>query len=410
MKRSFRVLLACGILLPTVWLVLSWLLTPSLWTVTSTEAVVNARIMTLHSPIEGTVRGAPPPVGKAVAAGSPLLEVENEYVDYSHLEELKIEVASLAERVTALKKQHESLEALKEKLTTRAEHYHAAAVRRLEREVEEAESVAAAYEALTRQREYRKAMYGRLTANHSASELENATAGFSTEVAQNKAAQARAVVKRLRADLEASRRGQFVGPSLGANDVPYSLQRVHEIDIRQQDILAKIQEHTVRIGEVQKQAQIEAARLARKARFLLKAPFDGVVWRRPVAAGGAVTTQTDLLQLFDPSTLFVDALVDEKYFGSIHPGDPVVIRFVGSRTEVAGTVKDVVGRVAIDGDRALAAQVPRVGKHEIHVFVTFADEAATADHFASYHIGRPVEVRFVNGPGMMKRLGDLVSP
>src|SRR6516225_7014780 len=106
MKRSFRVLLACGILLPTVWLVLSWLLTPSLWTVTSTEAVVNARIMTLHSPIEGTVRGAPPPVGKAVAAGSPLLEVENEYVDYSHLEELKIEVASLAERVTALKKQH----------------------------------------------------------------------------------------------------------------------------------------------------------------------------------------------------------------------------------------------------------------------------------------------------------------
>jgi multidrug resistance efflux pump len=410
MRRRIRILLGLAVLAPTAWLVLAWLLTPRVWSVTSTEAVVNARILTLHSPIEGTMTAGPPAVGKAISTGSSLLQVENEYVDPSRLEELKTEAASLAERVAALKRQNETLEALKEKLLASAEHYHDAAVRRLEREVEEAESVAAAYEALTRQRQYRKDMYGKLAAGKSASELENVTANFSTEVAQNKAAQARAVVKRLQADLEASRRGEFVGPGAGANDVPYSRQRAHEIEIRQQDIRAKVQEHSVRIAEVRKQLEIESERLRRKAHFDLKAPLDGVVWRRPVTAGSAITPQTDLIQLLDAATVFIDALVDEQYFGVIHPGDPVVIRFVGARTEVGGTVKDVLGRVALGTDAALAAESPRAGKHEIHVLVAFAEDAGSADHFASYHIGQPVEVRFVNGPNVFRRLGSLLTP
>jgi multidrug resistance efflux pump len=110
--RRIRFALGWALLGISGWLGVSWLLSPSLWNITSSQAVVNARIMTLYSPIDGTMAQSPPPVGQAVAAGSPLLTIENPLADDSHLEELKTEAVSLRQRVAALKKQHEGLEAL----------------------------------------------------------------------------------------------------------------------------------------------------------------------------------------------------------------------------------------------------------------------------------------------------------
>src|SRR5262249_44651712 len=160
---------------------------------------------------------------------------------------------------------------------------------------------------------------------------------------------------------------------------------------------ARVQEYTVRGAQVRKQVQIEAERLQRQARFSLRAPIDGVVWRRPVPAGGTVTRQTDVLQLLDPADIFVDAVGHEKYIGTIRPGDPAVIRLVGSSAEAAGTVRDVLGQVALGDDRSLAAESPKPGRHEIHVIVTFDGGPPSADHFHPYHLGQPAEVRFPDG-------------
>src|SRR6516165_2646214 len=101
MRKNIRVLIGLCVAAVAVWLLTTWLLTPGLLAITSTRAVVNARILILHSPIEGTVVTPPPRVGKAVAAGSPLLDVENTLADNSHLEDLKTQATSLAERVAA---------------------------------------------------------------------------------------------------------------------------------------------------------------------------------------------------------------------------------------------------------------------------------------------------------------------
>jgi multidrug resistance efflux pump len=392
------------------WLAIAWLLTPGLWTITSTQAVVNARIRTLHSPIEGIVATQPPPIGKAVTAGSCLLTVENPLVDNSHLEELKTEAASLAERVSALQAQHKSLESLKEKLSANARHYHEAAVRRLERQIEEAKSIAAVADALARQRDYKKDQMTKLVGGMSVSQLELVTAGLAREAAQNKAAQARCTVERLTDELEATRNGSFTGFGDGRNDVPYSQQRVHEIEIHQNEITEKMREHSARSAQVQKQLQIEQERLKRQARFCLEAPIDGIVWRQPVTAGSSITRQTDLLHLLDCSEIFVDALVNGKYFGAIHPGDPVVIKLIGSHAEVPGSVKDVLGQVALGDDHSLAAEVPKPEKQEIHVIVSFTDGPERTGNFHSYHIGQPVEIRFAKNSSLFKRFWDLVSP
>jgi multidrug resistance efflux pump len=385
-------------------------LTPGLWTITSSQAVVNAPIRSLHSPIEGIVKTQPPPVGKAVTAGSPLLTIENSLVDDSHFEELKTEAASLAERVAALRGQHKELEKLKEKMAANARNYHEAAVRRLERQVEEAKSVVAAAEALAKQREYKKDQLTKLVGGMNVSQLEMVTAGLAREAAKSKAAQAAFTVQRLTEELQAVRDGSFTGFVDGRNDVPYSEQRAHEIDILQHEIAAKIQEHSTHHIQIEKQLRIEQERLKRLALYRLEAPIDGIIWRQPVTAGTSITQQTELIQLLDRSEIFVDAMVNGKYFGAIAPGDPVVIKLIGSHDEVPGVVKDIVGQVILGDEHSLAALVPKPVKQEIHVLVKFASGPETSDTFQSHHIGQPVEVRFANSRGIIKRFWDLVSP
>src|SRR5262245_59402105 len=162
LRRRIRLGLGVGLLSIAGWLGVSWLLSPSLWSITSSQAVVNARIMTLHSPIEGTMAESPPPVGHAVTAGSPLLRVDNPLADDSHLQELKAEAASLDERVAAWKRQHEELEALKDRLGGNVRKYQTAAVRRLESRLEEARAVAVAADAFAQQRRYKREQAERL--------------------------------------------------------------------------------------------------------------------------------------------------------------------------------------------------------------------------------------------------------
>lgn len=410
MRKKIRLLLGLGLMVAAVWLATAWLLMPGLWSITSTRAVVNARIITLHSPIEGTVATSPPPVGKAVSAGCPLFDVENALVDGSRLEELQTEVASLAERVTALKAQDKELERLKKQLSNDAGRYHEASVRRLERQVDEARAVAAAADSFLKQRTYRKQQLSKLFAGKSVSELEMVTGDLALEAAQSKSAQAQACLRRLNEELEAARDSSFAGLSDSRNDVPYSMQRAHEIAIYQHDLAAKTQEHTVRYNQVRKQLRIEQQRLERQSRFHVKAPIDGIVWRRPVDSGSTVTRQTDLLQLLDASDIFVDALVNERYFGAAQPGDEVVIGLIGSHEEVPGVVKEVLGQVMLGEDRSLAAEALHPGAHEIHLIVAFANGSPTADHFHLYHIGQPAKIRYANGVGLWKRLKDMVSP
>src|SRR5262249_60217069 len=123
-----------------------------------------------------------------------------------------------------------------------------------------------------------------------------------------------------------------------------------------------------------------------------------------------VPRQTDLLQLLAASDIFVDALVNERYFGAAQPGDEVVIRLIGSHQEVPGIVKEVLGQVVLGEDRSFAAEALHPGAHEIHLIVAFANSAPNADHFHLYHIGQPAKIRFANGVSLWKRLKDMVSP
>jgi multidrug resistance efflux pump len=369
-----------------------WVLTPRFWNITSTQAVVNARIISLSAPIAGTVTLSSPPVGQAVTAGSTLLRIDDVLTERGHLEELKSEAASLSERVAALQEHHSKMEKLKEQLALSARNYHDATIRRIEHELEEARAAAASADAMLRQHQDEMERSQAIFQRGFGSRREMITAQLAVEAAQFSADQAKAAVARISDQLASVKKGTFIGLGDGRNDVTYSQQRIHEIVIQQLHDRAQIQEHSVRIAQIKRQLQVEEERVQRRTSFSLKAPIDGIVWRRFVSTGSAVASHTELMQLLDPSDLFVGAIIHEDYLDEIQPGDKVSIKLMGSRAEVPGVVNYVLGRGIVRDDRMLAAAMPQPGTKEILVIVTFERASDMIDSFRQYHIGQRAEI------------------
>jgi len=74
----------------------------------------------------------------------------------------------------------------------------------------------------------------------------------------------------------------------------------------------------------QAQAGLDAALVA-VGHTAVAAPFDGVVVRRWLEPGSAAAPGRSVLTLFDPSSLRIDANIDEKNLHDVHVGDKVDI-------------------------------------------------------------------------------------
>jgi membrane fusion protein, multidrug efflux system len=94
---------------------------------------------------------------------------------------------------------------------------------------------------------------------------------------------------------------------------------------RSEDISAAHADLQTAKGQVaESRAAVDRANLT-IARASVYAPFDGWVARRWLDPGVYVTASRPVLSLFDPSTLRVDANIEEKHLNSIAIGDEVDI-------------------------------------------------------------------------------------
>ena len=79
----------------------AWALAPLIFELRSTSARVNAPILTLRSPIDGTVKfDCPITSGATAAAGAPLFEIKNSLADEDRVDSLKDEEAYLQSRIS----------------------------------------------------------------------------------------------------------------------------------------------------------------------------------------------------------------------------------------------------------------------------------------------------------------------
>lgn len=360
---------------------------------TSTEAVVNARIVTVSAPIEGHVVGAPPAEGAAVSADEPLIAIENETVDRGRLEELQTQRAKAENELASLTRLAESLNDQLTALNAQIAAYQKATIARLEIALRESNADATSLRATAREAQADFARKRQLHGNGYVSHAVIDKAEQSAVSSRANVERAEMATKRVSQELDAARKGVYVGQD--RNDVPYSQQRGDELRVRHAEVEAQRSVLAAHLHQLDQQIAAEAARVGHLAKAEIRAPMEGVVWRPLVVAGSPVARDAELMTLIDCSHLYVTAALSGRRFDDLQHGTPATIHVLSSKAEYKGTVVDVRAMQRGVGEERFAAPLPALGAHQVLAIIQLDDASALASQ-KYCNVGRKAEVRFTD--------------
>lgn len=359
---------------------------------TSLDGTVNARFALVSAPIEGVVSDTPPKVGTALPEGTSVFFINNDRISRTAEAQLDADLGAAKERLQALEIQAKDLSALRADLVTRLKEYQQASIVGIQQEIiirQQRISTAQANKASAEADLARKQTLG-ATGVVAGSSVEQARAASVSATSEQNIAKAE--LERLQRQLDALRRGTFVGE--GRNDVPYSQQRTDEVTIQLANVEAQIRTEKARIQQLKGQLHLERARNDRLSFAAVQVPFEGVIWRNNVVAGSNVVVGNELMRLLDCRDLFVDILVDEVDYDEIKPGDRADVRLLGTSDIIGGRVLSVRGSAAAVEEVVLAALPPKSRGKNARIRVALDPSGMQTDYANFCQVGRTVQVRF----------------
>ena len=333
----------------------------------STEAVVNARLISLRAPIDGRIEDFMPTIGTAVPRGRLMLHISNSRADRGRLHDLQ-QLADQAEgerpvivrRLARLKEIHEGI-------AQQARAFQAGRIRELEERVLDLKAQVSATE---------------VSESEAASTLARtkslAASGYQTTVAVERAERDAKVATetqkslnhRLFAseiELEAARRGEYIGDSY--NDRPSSLQHADEFSLRIAEAETDLSSRDERLAKLRVAIDAENARYSEMSNAVLSSPVDGQVWEVLVAPGEEVRKGQDLMRLLDCSGALVTATVRESVFNQLHIGDKAQFRFSNQSGRYDGTIVRMSGSAVPPDNLAIQPTGLSPGGYRIAVSV-----------------------------------------
>ena len=121
--------------------VAGWMPVRALLQTTSTEAIINARLITLRAPIEGQIdRLASVAVGTELQSGAPLLGIINSRAERGRLDSLAQLVSQLEGEIAALTSRQVSLQKLHQEYSASGEAFRAGRMAQLQSRIAETQS------------------------------------------------------------------------------------------------------------------------------------------------------------------------------------------------------------------------------------------------------------------------------
>jgi multidrug resistance efflux pump len=316
------------------------------------NAVVSAYSVSLRTPIDGVVGGAPLRVGQRVDRGATLVEVSNNRVDDQHLADLRQHLTQARAHLEAIADETRALQAMGGELESRSLAYMEASRARLAGSVNEAENVLAGLGDRKDQAERSLTRRVSLAVTGYASEADLDKNKSEFDIASHDVLAQQGKLASLRAQLEAVKSGVVSEP--GSNDVAYSRQRADEIlvrlaDLRQQDATARadIEETAGRLAS--EQTRVDKLTVASMA-----APTSGMIWKLKATAGERIGAGETIAQIVDCKAAFIIANVPQNRVPDIDVGSQAEFRLSGDNLKRFGRVQSVTGD-ATDGDNNLAA-------------------------------------------------------
>ena len=312
----------------------------SLFTPASVEAVINARIETVRSPIDGWIKSAP--AASAEWSGdAPSLEVSDPLADRSRLDDLRRQRALAdvdAENVARQAKR--ALEA-NAALAEQVDRFRDERIKQLDARLGEDE---ATLDAAVAKASLAASSSRRSTALHNSGVVAAAETEKSEGALAIAQAERRAVEKRFeqdRVERAALEHGVYVGDSY--NDTPSSAQRSDELRLRVADLEASAEAARARAELLAAAVSEEEALFRQRSVFVAVLPRNGRVWEMLAAPGEHVSKGQDLLRVLDCSRPVVSADVDESVYNRLTVGSAALFRPAGSPKEYLGRVVNLTG-------------------------------------------------------------------
>lgn len=346
----------------------AWALVPGMIHPISTDAVVNAEVVTLRAAVEGRLATSGPVVGERVVAGQVLARVAAMRPETARRDGLALELAAARKLAEALAEESADLELLDADLARRGTAYRGAARNRLTLARAEAQAELAAARAAQAQADGELARKQALAAKDLVAPAAVQAAQADQQAARAAFDAARAQLARVSAEGRAIAQGDFVVG--GGDSAPYADQRRDEIRIKRAARRVEAAQAEVRVAELERQFAAEERQAERMERAELAAPASGVVWQRFAAEGDTVRPGDPVVGVVDCDRLFLTAVLPRRYFSVLKAGDRARARLAGVDAPVRAVVQSV--RAAGNAQANSAAAVSPTAEEGKDVVVTLA--------------------------------------
>jgi len=355
---------------------------------TSAEAVVNARLVTVRAPIDGTVtvQRSITGVGETITSNEPLLNIKNPRADRSQLDDLRRQVAGLEAERDALVRRKTQLEGLQGQLRKQRDAFQKGRVEQLEARVAELTAGIAAADAKEAETNSTLGRTKKLKASGYQSDAAVDRAERDHKVAANAAEALRQKLVGTKVELDAAKTGLFVGDSY--NDIPRTAQRLDEITQQVIDLGGQIDEKTLRISQLNADLAQEEKQYALRSAAALTASVSGRIWEMLTSDGEEVSRGQDLMRLLDCRGVLVTAAVSESVYNKLRLGQPATFHLRGESAERKGRVVALNGLASVAANMAIEQHA--LEREPYHATIEVPSLASGPD----CHLGRTGKVTF----------------
>jgi multidrug resistance efflux pump len=369
-------------------LALGWIPLQRLLATTSAEATVNARLINLRAPIDGTVSLVAPSlaVGTEVEPGEALLRIANVRADRGRLDDLRRTINGLKSDIGALTQRVAQFKSIEANLLAQCNAFQEGRILQLQARAAELTVQITTAEAMhaDAQEAFERSKKLRLTGSQTIATLLHAERDFKTTKLAIEAARIRLDGNKI--ELEAAKKGLFVGDSY--NDLPRSAQRLDEVRQQIVDGASQIEEHKGRLDYLGEELAAENRIFADHSNADVNATVRGRIWEVLTANGEETRTGQDLLRILDCAGAVVTATVSESVYNKLWIGQKAGFRLRGERQEYPGTVVGLTGLAAAGSNFAIEQTV--LTREPYHVTIAVPGLAARRE----CNVGRTGQVTF----------------
>lgn len=333
--------------------VFGWLPLRALFQTSSVEAVVNSRLVTLRSPIDGKISAGASLSGDlgTVGEGTFILRVVNPRGDRVRLDDLRSQMSRLENERPSLVSKIASAQAGQKDLARQAALFTAGRIRQLEARIAEVQT---SIEAAAARREEAAAAVERassLIKSGSVSSVELGRLTRDQTIAQQTEIGARRRLDATQVELTAAREGTFLGDSY--NDRPSSVQREEEMRQRAEGLTADVAHADAQISWLVGEIESERSRYIGRSEADIKFPVAGRIWEVMTAPGEDVRAGQPLIRLLDCSGAVVTANVTESVYNGLQLGSLAHFRPSAGGPELTGTVVNLTGSAGVAANLAI---------------------------------------------------------